>query len=214
MSKRKKITDVKSGKEVISPLDTLVMQLGHGKKYEIIYADPPWRYNGNECLAKTSLLNGRIDKKYKTMSLGELKVLPVKNIAANKSLIFLWVVSPMLDDGIELMKEWGFEYGTVAFIWYKHFTNPGHYTLSECELCLVGRKGGIPSPRGDRNIKQFVSEKRKMHSAKPFEVRRRIEKMFPTQSKIELFARDKTELFKGYGFEGWELWGNEVPQSA
>ena len=180
------------------------------KKYQIIYADPPWRYQGNECLAKTSLLNGNVDKVYNSMGIKDLMQISLDEIADSKSLLFLWVVSPMLDDGIELLKKWGFEYGTVAFVWYKHLSNPGHYTLSECELCLVGRKGGIPEPRGERNIRQFVSIKRGEHSAKPFEVKKRINKMFPTQSKLELFAREKTELFKGYGFEGWDVWGNEV----
>ena len=98
-------------------------------------------------------------------------------------------------------------------MWYKHKPNPGHYTLSECELCLVGRKNGIPLPRGDRNIRQFISQKKDRHSAKPREVRRRIEQMFPNQKKIELFARPDPQLnifTNKTAFDNWNVWGNEV----
>ena len=81
--------------------------------------------------------------------------------------------SPMLDDGIELMKKWGFKYSTIAFIWHKQRANPGHYTMSECEICLVGRRGKIPTPRGARNVRQFLSEMRGKHSAKPTEIRKK-----------------------------------------
>jgi len=67
---------------------------------------------------------------------------------------------------------------------------------------LVGKKGKIPTPRGSRNVRQFLSEERTRHSTKPLEIRKRIEEMFPTQKKIELFSREKVP--------GWECWGNEV----
>lgn len=170
--------------------------------YDIIYADPPWQYKTKESLAKTSILNGELNTHYPTLTLDKLKELPIQNLANKDSLLFLWVVSPMLDDGIDLLKSWGFKYSTIAFIWHKQKTNPGHYTMSECEICLVGKKGRIPTPRGKRNIRQFLSKERTKHSSKPKEIRDRITKMFPTQRKIELFAREKTE--------GWDTWGNEV----
>ena len=74
--------------------------------------------------------------------------------------------------------------------------------MSQVELCLIGKRGKIPKPRGARNIRQLVSEMRGKHSAKPAEVRKRIEEMFPEQSKIELFAR--TEV------DGWDCHGDEV----
>jgi N6-adenosine-specific RNA methylase IME4 len=74
--------------------------------------------------------------------------------------------------------------------------------MSECEICLIGKKGNIPSPRGARNIRQFLSEQKTKHSSKPQEIRKRIEMMFPEQNKVELFARQK--------IEGWDVWGNEV----
>jgi N6-adenosine-specific RNA methylase IME4 len=103
------------------------------------------------------------------------------------------------------MKAWGFAYKTIAFVWDKQKVNPGYYTMSQCEICLVGKKGTIPAPRGTRNERQFLSEMRGRHSTKPDEIRKRIERMFPTQKKIELFARETVE--------GWDAWGNEVETS-
>ena len=85
------------------------------------------------------------------------------------------------------------------FVWDKQRVNPGFYTLSQCELCLVFKHGRIPAPRGARNVRQLVSEKRSAHSQKPDEVRRRIEAMFPYARRIELFARERAE--------GWTPWG-------
>ena len=171
-------------------------------KYNIIYADPPWQYRSKECLAKKSILNGKLNYHYDTMSLEDIKNLPIKQIEEKDCLLFLWVVSPMLDDCIEVLKSWGFKYSTIGFVWYKEKTNPGSYTMSECEICLIGKKGRIPTPRGSRNIRQFLSQKKDIHSKKPDEIRNRINKMFPEQSKIELFARQHAE--------GWDCWGNEV----
>ena len=70
---------------------------------------------------------------------------------------------------------------------------------------VVGKKGKIPYPRGAKNIRQFLSEKRTNHSVKPNEIRNRIYQMFPTQNKIELFARQK--------INGWDTFGNEVENS-
>jgi len=175
------------------------------KKYEIIYADPAWQYKTKESLAKTSILNGELNTHYGTMTIAELGGLPLGSISDKNSMLFMWVVSPMLDDGIELMKKWGFKYSTIAFIWHKQRANPGHYTMSECEICLVGRRGKIPTPRGARNVRQFLSEMRGKHSAKPTEIRNRIELMFPTQTKLEMFARQSAK--------GWDAWGNEVENS-
>ena len=183
------------------------------KKYQIIYADPAWEYQGNECLAKTSLLNGRVNTHYSTLTLNDLKLLPVQSIADENCLLFIWVVSPMLDDGIDVLKAWGFEYSTIAFVWHKQASNPGHYTMSECEICLVGKRGSIPTPRGARNVKQFLSMGRGKHSEKPPEIRKRIETMFPTQNKLEMFARRRGGFWSMDDYKGWDVWGNEVDGS-
>ena len=136
---------------------------------------------------------------YPTIALAGLKRLEVASIAADDSLLFLWSTSPHLDQAIELGKAWGFEWATVAFVWDKVRVNPGFYTLSQCELCLAFKRGRIPSPRGARNVRQLVRSRRGPHSAKPSEVRERIEAMFPRQRRIELFARTEAP--------GWDSWG-------
>jgi N6-adenosine-specific RNA methylase IME4 len=83
--------------------------------------------------------------------------------------------------------------------------NPGRYTLSQTEFCLVFKKGRIPSPRGARNIRQLIRVPRGEHSEKPEQVIDGITKMFPEQRKIELFARKN--------YFGWDNWGLEIPNS-
>ncbi len=187
------------------------------KQYGIIYADPPWDYGGKMQFDKSSAGAEAINLakpifissakfKYPTLKLPELKRIPICNIAADDCLLFMWVTSPHLAHGIELGQAWGFDYKTVAFVWDKMVHNPGKYTLSYCELCLVFKRGKIPGPRGTRNEKQLVSIPRGSHSSKPDEVRKAVERMFPTQKRIELFARSKTA--------GWDVWGLDVQKAV
>ena len=94
------------------------------KKYNIIYADPPWNYGSRVYTAKT--VNGRRgafysleDYHYKTMSIDEIKRLPIKDISADNSILFLWVTFPNLIEGLEVIKYWGFTYKTLGFSWIK-----------------------------------------------------------------------------------------------
>jgi N6-adenosine-specific RNA methylase IME4 len=137
-------------------------------------------------------------------------------IAESDALLFIWIPGPLLIDGLIVMDAWNFEYKRDAFQWNKVVTNPGYYTLTQVETCYVGKRGRIPKPRGSRNERQYletheitdldynqyIEQRRGKHSAKPAEVRNRITRMFPTQKKIELFARERVE--------GWDCWGNEV----
>jgi len=183
------------------------------KKYDIIYADPPWDYGGKLQFDKSSKSVEKIDLsksifissanfKYPTIKTKDLKKIPITEIAKDDCLLFMWVTNPHLVHGIELGQAWGFEYRTVAFVWDKMVHNPGKYTMSYCELCLVFKRGRIPTPRGARNIKQLVRVPRSKHSEKPIEVMRGIEEMFPTQDRIELFARHRPI--------GWDVWGLDV----
>lgn len=183
------------------------------KKYDIIYADPPWDYNGKMQFDKSGMVsvNRNWEKnifissakfKYPTLKTAVMKKIPIYEIAKDDCLLFLWATNPHLAQAIELGQSWGFEYKTVAFVWDKMNHNPGQYTLSYCELCLLFKRGRIPRPRGARNVKQLVRVPRGKHSEKPTEVLRGIERMFPTQDKIELFARHQPE--------GWDVWGLEV----
>ena len=183
------------------------------RKYDIIYADPPWHYNGKMQFDKSGKAADQIDLdknifisaaefKYPTVKTSELKKLPIHEIASDDALLFMWTTNPHLDQAIELGTAWGFDYKTVAFVWDKMVHNPGQYTLSNVEMVLVFKRGRIPKPRGARNVQQLVRSPRRAHSQKPDEIVHLIERMFPTQSKIELFARAR--------FENWDAWGLEM----
>jgi N6-adenosine-specific RNA methylase IME4 len=184
--------------------------------YDIIYADPPWDYNGKMQYDKTSIKTNNVgfEKnifissaafKYPTLKISELNELDVEAIAADDCLLFLWTTGPHFANSIAIGQTWGFEYKTVAFVWDKQIHNPGRYTLSQTEFCLVFKRGRIPTPRGARNVRQLIQAPRGIHSEKPKEVIKGITQMFPTQKKIELFARSK--------YEGWDSWGLEVFES-
>lgn len=186
-------------------------------KFDIIYADPPWHYNGKVQFDKSSKGADKIDLsknifvsgavfKYPTLKLEELAALPVNKIVKDDCLLFMWATNPHLSQAIELGHAWGFQYRTVAFVWDKMSHNPGQYLLSNCELCLLFKKGRIPSPRGARNIQQLVRARRQHHSKKPDIVRENIQKMFPTQKRIELFAREKVKH--------WHAWGMDAGNAA
>lgn len=199
----------------INPLETIYPELPN-KKYSIIYADPPWDYGGKMQYDKSVIKSENKDFareiflssasfKYPTLKIKELKQLDVASIADDDCLLFMWTTGPQLANSISLGEFWGFEYKTVAFVWDKMIHNPGRYTLSQTEFVLVFKKGRIPSPRGARNVRQYVAVPRGKHSQKPKEVIEGITKMFPKQEKIELFAREN--------HEGWDNWGLEIPDS-
>lgn len=199
----------------VNPLEDVYPPLPN-KKYEIIYADPPWDYGGKMQYDKTTIKNenkgfekkifiSSASFKYPTLKLNQLKELNISSIATDDCLLFMWTTGPQMSNSIELGTAWGFEYKTVAFVWDKMVHNPGRYTLSQSEFVLVFKKGRFPQPRGARNIRQMVRAHRGEHSVKPTEVIDGITKMFPTQNKIELFARNN--------YLGWDNWGLEIPES-
>lgn len=186
------------------------------KKYQIIYADPPWDYGGKMQYDKTTIKDENIgfEKKiflssatfqYPTLKLKDLKELDVPSIAAEDCILFMWTTGPQMANSIELGETWGFEYKTVAFVWDKMVHNPGRYTLSQTEFVLAFKKGRFPQPRGSRNIRQMIQVHRGEHSVKPTKVIDGISKMFPEQDKIELFARNN--------YFGWDNWGLEIPDN-
>ena len=144
------------------------------------------------------------------MSEKEICDLPIKDIAGNPSLLFLWATFPQLQEALNVVKAWGFEYKTCAFTWVK--TNPkqtlksffgvGYYTKSNAEICLLGIKGRGHSLVKSNSVSQLIFEPRSKHSEKPQSARDKIFKLVGDLPRIELFARKKTE--------GWDVWGNEV----
>ena len=137
------------------------------------------------------------------MKTPEICALPISEIAEAESLLFLWTTGALFEDGMQVGAAWGFKFATVAFVWRKPNKKlPGFYTMSQCEFCLVFKKGKIPQPRGKRNIPQFLECKAGRHAEKPAWIRHRIVEMFPYHNRIELFARQCVE--------SWDAWGNEV----
>ena len=196
----------------VNPLRELYPDLP-SRRFQVLYVDPPWDYGGkmqydlsamrdhNENFDKPVFISAA-DFKYPTLKLNELKELPLLDIADSDCLLFLWATGPHLANAIELGTAWGFDYKTVAFVWDKMIHNPGRYTLSSTEQLLLFKRGRIPTPRGARNVRQLVHHKRGPHSVKPEAVRDGITEMFPSQEKIELFARQSAD--------GWHSWGLDM----
>jgi N6-adenosine-specific RNA methylase IME4 len=172
-------------------------------KYNIIYADPPWSY---KVWSKKGM--GRsAESHYPTMNKLDIQSLPIQNIAADDCVLFLWVTSPCLLEGIELIKAWGFEYKTIAFTWIKQnkkspslFWGMGYWTRANSELCLLATRGN--PKRIDAGVHSVIMTPIEEHSKKPAEARKRIVYLMGDIPRIELFARTKTD--------GWDAWGNEI----
>ena len=174
------------------------------KRYDVIYADPPWRFLTYSEKGK----NRSAERHYPTMAKVDIQNLPVKRISAKDSVLFLWVTAPCLIEGLELIKAWGFTYKTVAFTWVKQnkrndkpFMGLGFYTRANAEYCLIATKGKV-FKRQSRAVSSVIISHRERHSKKPDEVRDRIVKLFGDRPRIELFAREKAD--------GWDCFGNEV----
>ena len=175
------------------------------KKYNIIYADPPWSYKDKR--DKHPRMCGGAISHYNTMSIEQIKSLPIKELAADNCMLFLWVTFPNLQEGLDVIKAWGFKYKTLGFSWIKTnknngkpFFGIGYYTKSNCEVCLIGVKG--KPIKVSNSVSSVIISPRQEHSKKPDQIRDKIVELCGDVPRIELFARQKTE--------GWDAWGNEV----
>lgn len=171
------------------------------KKYQIIYADPPWSYN-DKALAG----NRGSCCKYNVQTKDWIDNLPVSTIADDNCVLFLWVTMPKLNECWELIQKWGFTYKTVAFTWIKRnkkspswFWGMGRWTRANAELCLIATKG--KPKRINAGIHSIVTTPIEKHSKKPNEVRKRIIQLLGDLPRIELFAREK--------IAGWDVWGDD-----
>jgi N6-adenosine-specific RNA methylase IME4 len=181
------------------------------KKYQIIMADPPWKYwtGGKKNQSKY----------YKCSSIEEISALSVKDISDDNCIFFIWVTFPILHRVFEVISAWGFEYSTCGFVWVKgkkcfdnkqssfmpsdnleDFMGCGSWTRANTELCLIAKRGKIK--RLSKSVRQIIYSPVKKHSQKPDEARDRIVQLVGDLPRIELFARQKTE--------GWDVWGDEV----
>ena len=170
------------------------------KKYQIIYADPPWRYSDRGC-------NGACEKHYETMTLKEICNLPLRRITDDNCVLFIWATYPMLREALMVIEEWGFTYKSIGFQWLKlnkkaltPFYGLGRWTRGNTEPCLIATKGK-PS-RIAKDVFQLIQEPIRGHSRKPEKVRSEILRLMGRRPRIELFAREN--------HSGWDTWGNEV----
>jgi N6-adenosine-specific RNA methylase IME4 len=164
------------------------------KKYRIIYADPPWRYNDK----RDGNTTGAEDH-YPTMSLQEICDMPVKELAEDNAVLFLWTTSPLLEDTFKVISSWGFKYKT-SFVWDKVKHNMGHYNSVRHEFLLVCTRGSC-TPDNVKLFDSVQSIERTEHSVKPEEFRDIIDTLYTRGNKIELFSRKQVE--------GWDVWGNQ-----
>lgn len=172
------------------------------KKYQIIYADPPWSYR-DKALAG----NRGASFKYDVQDHKWICGLPVENISDDNCVLFLWITMPQLPNVFEVIKEWGFVFKTCAFTWVKRnklqpswFWGMGNWTRANSELCLLATKG--KPKRASAAVHSVIDTPVERHSKKPDVVKDRIVQLCGDLPRIELFARQRTQ--------GWDSWGNEV----
>lgn len=164
-------------------------------KYGVIYADPPWQY-GDKLVEGY----GSAEHHYPALSATELCRLPVPDLSAPNAVLFLWTTSPLLETALVVVNAWGFDY-KASFVWDKIRHNFGHYNSVRHEFLLVCTRGSF-LPECSELVDSVVSIERTDHSAKPPYFRQLVEKLYPTATKLELFARERVA--------GWDVWGNEV----
>lgn len=170
------------------------------KKYNIIYADPPWRYGDRKC-------NGACEHHYPTMKIEDICKLPISELCADNCVLFLWTTYPMLREAMQLIESWGFHYKTIGFQWIKQnksgngfFFGLGRWTRGNTEPLLIAVKG--KPKRIANNISQLIFAPISRHSEKPAIVRNKIVELMGDLPRVELFARTKVL--------GWDSWGNEI----
>ena len=177
------------------------------KKYQIIYADPPWPFNFQKRNGLSDEAKGRL---YPTMKAQDIVGLPVGEIADDDCVLFLWVMNSELPLAFRCIQEWGFTYKTVAFTWVKttvtgkYCFGGGNWTRSNPELCLLATKG--KPKRQSASVRELVVSERREHSRKPDEIRNAIVDLCGDVPRVELFCR--------YPAAGWDVWGNDVECTA
>lgn len=177
-------------------------------KFTTIYADPPWRFQNRT--GKVAPEHKRLNR-YETMTLEEIKALPVDQISAEKSHLYLWVPNALLPEGLEVMKAWGYQYvGNIIWEKVRKDGQPdgrgvGFYFRNVTEILLFGIKGKpfrtLAPARSQVNL---IRTQKREHSRKPDEIIPIIEACSPGPY-LELFARGDRE--------GWSMWGNQADES-
>lgn len=179
-----------------------------GKKYKTILADPPWQFQNRT--GKVAPEHKRLNR-YPTMTLEEIKALPVQEVADENSHLYLWVPNALLIEGLEVMKAWGFQYKT-NIIWEKVRNDGepdgrgvGFYFRNVTEILLFGVRGtNVRTLSPGRSQVNLIRSKKREHSRKPDEMIDLIERC-SAGPYLELFARGQRE--------GWTMWGNQAVEN-
>src|SRR5947207_13391951 len=162
-------------------------------RYATILADPPWRFNNRT--GKMAPEHRRL-RRYHTMSVEEIKALPVAELARDKSHLYLWVPNALLSEGLEVMKAWNFKYKT-NLVWYKirkdggpDGRGVGFYFRNVTELLLFGIRGSLRTLKPGRRQVNLIPAQKREHSRKPEAFYDLIERCSPGPY-LELFARHR-----------------------
>lgn len=169
--------------------------LSHPGPYGVIYADPPWRYKAGVCLPQD-----KAETKYPTMLLRDICALPVIEIAAPDSILFLWTTSPKLMEAGQVIYSWGFDYQS-SIVWDKLRMGLGYYARIQHEIILIATRGKPGVPPVKARPRSVLRCRPTVHSRKPDFFRTMIVNMYPDARRIELFARQRKP--------GWDCWGND-----
>jgi N6-adenosine-specific RNA methylase IME4 len=174
--------------------------LGLERTYPVILADPPWRFEHPPMGG-----NRVVENHYPTLTLEEICALPVKELATEDAILFLWATSPKLAECMKVIEAWGFNYRT-DMVWVKDSIGMGYYARQRHEALLIATRGDIPPPRESDRPPSVLYAPRREHSRKPDETYALVERMYPELAKIELYAR--------HARPGWERWGNQAGVAA
>ncbi|MEM9043488.1 MAG: MT-A70 family methyltransferase [Pseudomonadota bacterium] len=180
--------------------ETAALIRASGGPYDLILADPPWRFSSNS----TEKPGRNTLRHYPCMWPREVEALgdAVKSIAAPDALLFLWTTSPLTEITFGIMRSWGFRYSTHA-IWDKERIGTGFWFRGEHELVYLCRRGRYPRPGKSAPFKwSVIRGGRREHSRKPDFLHEEIDRVFPDARKIELFARQTRR--------GWAAFGNQT----
>lgn len=181
-------------------------------KFDILLIDPPWKY-AKRSNRRTKFGLGASQRDL--LSIDEMKALPVGNVCKPRSLVFMWTTMPMLDDALDIMSTWGFEYKTVGFTWIKvnkidrkPVFGIGFYTKSNAELCLLGGRGDPSLKPMNNDVSSVILSPPLEFGYKPEETYERIDRMYPDLLKVELFAE------RGHEGPGWTQLKYENPSKT
>lgn len=197
------------------------------RKYGTILADPPWQMKmwsdkgkgrSPDGLVPGSRPQSYVARHYTTMTIAQMRQLPVGILAADDCILLMWAIDPMIPEAIELGRLWGFTYKTVGFYWVKERRTTsrrgkgledewaqrfpmgtGYWTRANPEQCLLFTRG--QPKRLNTGVRKLIVEPRREHSRKPEQQYDRIERLV-TGPYAELFSRSARP--------GWDAWGDQL----